>query len=428
MKIAYVVLDGAPGSVSEEVTAFTAFGLEGLDTMAKRGFCGCFYPLGPGKAPESDIAVMALLGYPEELYPGRGPLEALGAGYSLSRNEIALRGNFATVERRTGRIVDRRAGRDLSEAEARELARAIDCLKLMDGKAYARVMHTVGHRLVVVIGVQQGELSDKVSNTDPAYVRLGRYSVATEHYKPVAGRSVPLDDTPEARLASALVNEFSEKASLILEGHELNAKRAKEGKPVANYVLLRDAGKGPVSLPSFSELHGMRGAAIVDMPVEKGIARAIGLDVYEHEPDARPSEESLMRRFTTLLELLEEGSPYDFVYVHLKGPDEPGHDGDCYKKAMIVKLIDERFVLPLLKASEKKGFAVVVLSDHATPCTLRAHSADPVPFCLYKGDMGGDGLPKFSEHECCKGSLGILTHGTVVLTTIKGRLSSRGGA
>jgi len=417
VKVVYVVLDGAAGSPIEAQTAYTIARKPGLDRIAREGVSGCFYPIGPGRAPESDVAVLSILGYGEELYPGRGPIEALGAGYELMPGEVAFRGNLATVDPETLRIIDRRAGRDLSDEEAKSLLAPLAELSLRGGEAYARVIHTVGYRAVVVLGSRKERLSPNVSNTDPAYGREGGFSVALASYEPVVKPCEPLDGSQEAAYTCELVTEFSQRAMELLESHEVNKKREAAGKLKANYILLRDAGGVQPGFPKFTELHGVRGAAVVDMPVEVGIARAVGLDAYRLRPSNPPSREDLEERLSLTLRLLES---YDFVYIHIKGPDEPGHDGDCLKKARVIEAIDAFYVKPLVELAAERGFAVVVLSDHATPCYLRAHSADPVPIGVYYRGAAGDGFERFAEGECCKGSIGVLEHGTLVMRVVKG--------
>lgn len=421
MRLIYITLDGAPGSIRERETAYSMAKAEGLDTIGKRGVCGCFYPLGPGRAPESDVAVMSILGYTEDLYPGRGAIEAMGIGYSLiPGREIALRGNLSTVDLESKRIIDRRAGRHIGEEEARALIEPIGYIPLRGGEAYARVFHTVGYRVLVVIGSKTRTLSPKISNMDPAYRREGLISVSQEAYDPYVKPCVPLDNDDASSYTCELIEEFIDKVSSILDSHRINVARESSGKPKANFILLRDAGGAFYGFRSFQELHGLRGAAIVDMPVEVGIARAIGLDTYVLSPSPSLREEDLLRRLELTRSVLER---YEFVYIHLKGPDEPGHDGDCHAKKSIIERIDRHYIKPLLEAAERSDLAVAVLSDHATPCALRSHSADPVPIGIFARNLRGDGLDKFDEFNSCRGSLGVIPHGTMIIGIIKRMLA-----
>ncbi len=411
-KLVFLVLDGAADSITQhEPTALESAEKPALDSLARRAVCGLQYPIAPGVAPESDAAVMSLLGYePDRYYTGRGPLEALGAGLTLREGyEVAFRGNFATIDEETRRIIDRRVGRSLSTEEARRLAEALDGMELMGGDGYARVRATVGHRVAVIIGSRSGGVSDQVDNIDPAYVRKGLVSVAVPNPDMRLRRCRPLVDTPEARKTCRLVDEFVEKSIEVLSTHPVNIERAKKGMLKANVVLLRDAGGRLPRLPSISSLYGKSFGAVVEMPVEKGIAKAAQLRIYEVEPPQGNLERELPERLDAALKALEEN---DVVYVHLKGPDEPGHDGDFERKKRAIELIDRYFVSPLLDRVDTEKVAILVTSDHATPWPLKAHSGDPVPFMVsWEGFDGGPG--RFTERACKTGV--VIEHGWQLL-------------
>ncbi len=397
MKILYIVLDGAADRPSDGPTSLGSARKPWLDGLAERAVCGWLYTIAPGVAPESDAATMSLLGYdPERLYPGRGPLEALGAGLEVPEGGVAFRANFATVDPATMRIIDRRVGRSLSSGEARRLAEALDGMVLGGGVARARFRATIGHRAVLVLEPLGGaRLSDAVSNTDPAYERRGRISVALERWEPFIAEARPLEDTPEARLTASLVNEFTRRAIEVLDGHPVNREREARGLPKANAVLLRDAGPRPRGVPGFREMFGLDGASVVEMVVERGIARLAGLTDYPVEVEGRSLEERLESAAEAALRAAEL---HDLVYVHLKGPDEPGHDGDFKGKVAAIEAIDRVFMARVVERLGGKA-AFIVTSDHATPYTLRAHSGDPVPFMIsWPGAPRGPG--KFDEESC----------------------------
>lgn len=402
-KILYVVLDGAADRPSEGVTSLEAARKPWLDGLAGRAVCGLLYTVGRGVAPESDVATMALLGYePDRFYPGRGPLEALGAGLDVPVDGVAFRANFATVDPTSMRIIDRRVGRSLESWEARELAKALDGMELGGGSVVARFRATIGHRGVLVLEPRGGlRLSPMVGNTDPAYVRRGRFSVAVDEWDPIVVEAAPLDGSDEARLTAGLVNEFTRKALEVLDDHPVNREREARGLPKANAVLLRDAGARPGGLPSFRDLFGLRGASVVEMVVERGIARLVGLRDYPVEVEGRGLGERLADAAERALRALEEN---DLVYVHLKGPDEPGHDGDFQGKVAAIEATDQIFFSRVLEELRGSDVAVLVTSDHATPYTLKAHSGDPVPFMLHWPEAPR-GPGRFTERACKGGTM-----------------------
>lgn len=418
-RLMLLILDGAADRVDDRPTPLEAAYTPGLDRLAGSAVCGTHYPVSPGVAPESDVATLSLLGYePERYYTGRGPLEALGAGMELREGfEVAFRANFATVDPATRRIIDRRAGRSLSSSEARRLAEALDGIELGGGEGYARVRATIGHRAVVVIGSRTGRLSAAVQNIDPAYVRRGMISEAVPNPSMVLPRCEPLEDTPEARATCRLVDEFVDKAIEVLDRHEVNVERARRGLLKANALLLRDAGDRLPRLPPASSVAGLEpAAAIAEMPVEVGIARAASMRVYAVPPPSGRIEDDIPSRLDAALNALRENG---FVYVHLKGPDEPGHDGDFERKKRAIEVIDKLFVLPLLEHLEELDAAVLVTSDHATPWRLRSHSGDPVPWMLSYPGIGKAVPGGFNEASCTENAAKRLEHGWQLLPYIR---------
>lgn len=416
LKLLVLVLDGAADSPNIEKTSLSVAKTPGLDELAQHAYAGFHYPIGPGKAPESDTAVLSLLGYdPEKYYTGRGPLEALGINVQIKEGyEVAFRANFATINELTLEIIDRRVGRSLKTEEARELAKAIDRMQLSDD-GYARVWATVGHRAVVVIGSRTHKLSGMVGNTDPAYIRKGLISIAVPNPSKQIAKCVPLIDDEAAKETCKLVDEFTLKAIEILKDHPINIERAKKGLPKANAILLRDAGDHMPRLPHFTEIHGFSSAGgIAEMPVEIGILRAANMSLYLVPPPTGNLEEDLPLRLEATIRALSEN---DFVYVHLKGPDEPGHDGRFEDKVKAIEQIDKYFIQPLLNEIDLEKVAILVTSDHATPYTLRAHSGDPVPFMLSWKKIKNS-IDKFDEKQCLKQAKWRIDYAYKLLPTV----------
>jgi len=416
VKLLYLVLDGMADSLKDPVTTLEKAYKPGLDFIAEKGVCGLMYVIGEGVAPESDAAVISLLGYdPHKVYTGRGPLEALGAGLSFREGyEVAFRANFATVEPETLRLIDRRVKRSLSSEEAKELAKAVDNMDLGKYGGYARVKATVGHRAVVIIGSRERKLSPMVENSDPAYYRKGLISVATKSYKPFVKEITPLEDTEEAKVTAELANIFTRKAIEILDKHPINEERRRKGMLPANAILLRDAGGELPKATPLPEKYNAKFALVAEMPVELGIGRAFGAHVREVPPPTGNPEEDYRLRLKVTLELLRE---YDIVYVHLKGPDEPGHDGNMELKKKRIEEIDKYFVQPFLK-EKPDNVAILVTADHATPPSAKTHTDDPVPLALYAPNITPDTVSKLTEKECSRGKLGVFKHGWEMLPTI----------
>ncbi len=414
MKLIYLVLDGAADRLADKVTSYELARKPLLDLLARAGECGMMYTIGKGIAPESDGAVMSILGYdPHKEYTGRGPIEAVGAGLTLREGyEVAFRANFATVDPNTYRVIDRRVGRSLRTEEAKELAKAVDGIDLGKYGGYAKVAATVGHRAVVIIGSRERRLSDNVENVDPAYRKVGKISVAVKGFKPYIRWCKPLDDSEEAKVTAELVNTFVKKAIEILDNHPVNRERAARGELKANAILLRDAGGAIPKVEPVRSKYGLSFGAVAEMPVEIGISRILGMDVAKVPPPTEDKRRDYEIRLNATLDLLRKN---DVVYVHLKGPDEPGHDGDIKRKVKAIEEIDRYFVAKLLPLIDIRETAILITSDHATPPSVKAHTDDPVPLVLVAGGLRPDGTLKLTEKECVKGTLGVIEHGWELL-------------
>jgi 2,3-bisphosphoglycerate-independent phosphoglycerate mutase len=411
-RVLLVILDGVgdrprPRGSPNPTTPLEEARTPYLDWLAAQGTLGSVRVIAPGIAPESDAGVLSLLGYdPEEDSPGRGVLEAEGIGLSVRRGEVAFRCNFATVSAE-GVVVDQRVGRNLTTEEAQSLAETLTQANLLrDRGVDAVVRATVGHRGVVhLIPRGSSRLSAHVSNSDPFYEKIGGLGQALRPEKPVPRPVKPLEDTPEAALTAELTNLFLDRVPAVLRDHPVNQARRRRGALEANHILLRDAGTLPERRVPFEDKYGLRGAAVTEMPVERGIARYLGLRDRYVGPMRGDRQGAFRDRAQEVTAALEEDP---FVYVHLKGPDEPGHDGDFGRKKAVIEDIDAGFFGTLRETLDLTRTRVAVTADHATPWALKGHSDDPVPLLL----VGGLGTRepsapvKFCERDAGQGSLG----------------------
>ena len=406
LKFGYVLLDGCadlPVPSLNYTTPLEAAHTPNLDKISSSSKLGSVVTVGKGVAPESDIAVFSMLGYSfDEGYPGRGIVEAVGAGMSPRTGDLVLRANLASVRGR--RIVDRRAGRNLTSEEGKAIARELNEIKLAGASLEFR--STVGYRGVLLIRADR-PLSAAVTNTDPAYMKVRGFGAARE----TSGvelilESSPETGAPEAAHAARLVNEFTEKSLKVLSTSETNTERARAGKLPANCVLLRDAGDHLPDLVPFEKKYGVKGVALVEMPAEVGIAKLLGMKMVPIR-----DRNDLKEKASLFVRELKDSS---LVYVHIKGPDEFGHEGDAKGKTKCIEAIDRDFFSAL--SSISGDFRLGVSCDHSTPCTLSRHSADPVPL-LVTTPNGGDRL-RFTERNSRVGSLGSLMGRDVLKTFV----------
>lgn len=408
-KILYVVLDGLGDLPLVELnnkTPLEAALTPNMDRLAQQGITGLVYPVAKGIAPESDIAVISLLGYDaHKYYTGRGPLESFAEGLTVNNGDVAFRVNFATVEDDGIIIKDRRVGRNLTTEEATSLAKEINSRVTLSSGTF-EFKNTIGHRGVLVIKGMRSKLSGWITNTDPAYDREGVFGVAKEKFENKVATSVAMpgyEKSQEATEAAKLLNEFTQKSNKVLNESAVNKKRLSENKMPANVILSRDAGDHLPQFPDINSIYNLKFGSFVQMPVEKGIALLTGMEII----DVPSSTGHLDVDYPVWSKIaLESLKKYGGIYVHIKGPDEPAHDGDFNKKKEIIEAIDKFFFAKLLPDLDIKNTIVAITADHSTVCKIKAHSADPVPLLIVGGNIKPDGSMSFSEKTAKLGSIG----------------------
>ena len=385
-----------------------------LDKLAKNGAMGEVISVGKGIAPESDIAVFNMLGYKfqHDNYVGRGVIEAIGVGTDFKDGDLALRGNFSTLNG-DGIIIDRRAGRKIERDDANTIAKEIEQkIKFSVPNTSVVVAPTIGHRVTVRIRCEGESLSSEITNTDPAYSRVAGMGIAkaVSDFMKIE-RCLPLSDSTSSKLTAKLVNEFTEQSLEIMKQSDVNKKRKQDGKKLLNSILLRDAGNRYPKATPINELHSMNFSCIVDMPVELGISEVLKMKAFEaggltdYEEKARVAAKAMETQ--------------NAIYVHLKGPDEFGHDGDAIGKMKNIEEIDKRFFGTLLDNIDTKKVSVMVSADHSTPCIIKAHSDDPVPILVSGESIKKDQTVRVTEEEAKKGSMGLLEGSQVVKTCLQ---------
>ncbi len=408
----YVLLDGVgdlPHPDLDGKTPLEAANTPTLDKIASNGTIGEVISVGKGIAPESDIAVFNMLGYKFNYtdYVGRGVIEAIGIGIDFKDGDLALRGNYSTLNEE-GIIIDRRAGRHIEKEDAEGAAKEIEeKIKFSHPDASVVVSPTIGHRVTVRIRVNSQKLSAGITNTDPAYSNIGGMGVA----KAVGDflkieKCLPLEGTEDSKFTANLVNEFSDQSIEILKESKINKKRQEQNKKQLSCILLRDAGNKYPDVTPINEKYAMKFSCIVDMPVELGISEVLKMKVFEaggltdYEEKARVAAKAMETQ--------------NAIYVHLKGPDEFGHDGDAIGKMKNIEEIDQRFFKTLVENIDSSKVAIIISADHSTPCINKGHSDDPVPILVSGDFIKNDGTIRMTEEQAKKGSIGLLQGAEVV--------------
>jgi len=362
-KIVLLVIDGLGGLPNPQTgkTELETANTPNLDQLAAKGICGLTDPVGSGITPGSAPGHLALFGYNPLIFSiGRGVLEALGIDFDLQPGDIAARGNFCAVDE-AGLVTDRRAGR-ISTEKCTELCQLLDGLVIEDTKLLVRPVKE--HRFVAVF--RGRDLSPDISDSDPQQV-----GVAPKAITPLKSEGTKM---------AGIANEFVSMAMKVLAEHH-----------PANMVLLRGFSQRP-HLPTMEEVYKLKPAAIASYPMYRGLAKLVGME-------ALPTGATIEDEFSTLKENYPD---YDFFFLHIKGTDSAGEDGDFDRKVSIIEQVDSA----LAGLIRLEPDVIVVTSDHSTPALLKGHSWHPVPVLLYSRWCRPDRVNQFSESACLSGGLG----------------------
>ncbi|MEU8231225.1 CMP-5'-phosphonoformate--3-phosphoglycerate phosphonoformyl transferase [Actinoplanes sp. NPDC048967] len=384
-------------------TSFEAAATPHLDRLATAGVSGLLDVIGERVPPESDSGAMALLGYdPLVHYTGRGPLEGLGMGFLEAGGGYcaAFRINFASARPGSGEL-DRRTSRDLSDAELAVLVEELLAGVTMPAGVTLRLTGFGRHRGILAFTSGTVPLSGQVSNTDPGFVNRGAFGIPVNTPVSAPLEAKPLVDDDAAGYTAMLVNDFVRQSGEILRRSEVNEARTRAGRRPANTILVRDGGSRPPRLPGFAA--GKLALSMYgQVPAERGLAGLIG----GRFTTARTGPGQTDPQFYQELVPAVLADPADVVFVHLKGPDEPGHDGRPADKVRAISEIDAGFVGPLADRLTPAD-TLVVTCDHATPCALGIHSADQVPAVVFGSGVRPDAVTAFGEGPAARGALPV---------------------
>jgi 2,3-bisphosphoglycerate-independent phosphoglycerate mutase len=361
--IGLVVVDGLGGYAdAEHGTELEEASTPNLDQLAAEGVVGLLEPVGPGITPGSGPGHLALFGYdPTEYQLGRGALSAAGLEVELQPGDLAARGNLATLDEE-GRVADRRAGR-IPDDEALEVIRSLE--DRLDLDVEVTLAHEAQHRVLVVF--RGSDLDPRISDTDPQTTG-------------VPPRSAEARD-PQAERTAKVVAQFDEQVRSVLADH-----------PRANCLLLRGFDTHR-ELPSLSSRFGLTPAAVAVYPMYRGIARLVGMEVLPKAADLDEQVDLLRKHW----------SDFDYFFVHHKGADSAGEDGNFEAKVAAIEALDA--AIPQLR--ELGPDVLVVTGDHATPSQMAAHSWHPVPVVLWGERAGRDQVDRFGERWCRTGAMGL---------------------
>jgi 2,3-bisphosphoglycerate-independent phosphoglycerate mutase len=369
-KMALIVLDGLGDIATRDqgyLTPLEAARTPNLDALSKDSAQGRMVPVAPGITPGSGPGHLALFGYdPLEFEVGRGVIEALGLGVTLKGGDVAVRGNFCSLDSR-GLVTDRRAGRIPTE-KCIALCKILSSKIKKIGTTEVIIQPGKEHRFVIVF--RGAGLEGPLSDTDP-----GREN------QPIAPAQPADPKSAKQKKAATVVAEFYKLALPLL----------KDQHP-ANGFLLRGIAHQP-HIPTFQDRYGLKAAALAVYPMYKGLSQLVGMDKIE-------GPQTITEQFNRYVELYDD---YDFFFIHFKYTDKSGEDGDFEAKVKAIEDFDA--ALPILLG--KKPQVIAITGDHSTPCAVKGHSWHPQPVLLHSAVSGWDKLDRFTETGANLGSLGV---------------------
>jgi 2,3-bisphosphoglycerate-independent phosphoglycerate mutase len=362
-KIVLLVADGLGGLPLEPEgnTELETARTPNLDLLARRGTLGLSIPVLPGITPGSGPGHLGLFGYdPLEFQIGRGVLEALGIDFDLGPNDVAIRGNFCSLNEQ-GIITDRRAGRIASDIGQR-LCEKLDKITIPGVEVFVRPVKE--YRLVVVF--RAAGLGGNVADTDPQKTGVA-----------------PLD--PVGRDAA------SQRTAEISKAFLKQAREVLKNDAPANFFTMRGIDKRP-AIPTFEEVYGLRAAAVAVYPMYRGLARLVSMDVLD-------AGQTLADQCSRLEQAWKD---FDFFFMHYKYTDSTGEDGNFPAKVERIEQLDA--AVPRITALNPD--VLIVTGDHSTPSKMKSHSWHPVPVLLSAANCRTDACTSFGEGQCLMGGLG----------------------
>lgn len=359
-----------------------------MDRLAKMGKTGMLKTVADGFHPGSEVANMSVMGYDlPTVYEGRGVLEAASIGVDLQPDDMAMRCNLVCVE---GELLKNHSAGHISTEEADVLIKYLE-EKLGNDKVHFYTGVQYRHLLVIKGG-------------DKHVACVPPHDVPLKPFRPNLVKAL----RPEAEETAALLNDLIMKSQELLANHPLNLKRVAEGKDSANSIWPWSPGYRPKMEPLSDKYPSIKkGSVITAVDLIRGIGHYAGLRCIDVEGATGLYNTNYEGKAQAAIEALKTD---DFVYLHIEASDEAGHEGDVPLKLKTIEYLDRRAVGPIYEAVKDwdEPVAIAVLPDHPTPCELRTHTAEPIPFLIYYPGIEPDNVSTYDEVACQKGEYGLL--------------------
>lgn len=359
-----------------------------MDMLARMGRNGRLQTVADGFHPGSEVANLSVLGYNlPKVYEGRGALEAASIGIDLKPGEMAMRCNLICID---GEVIKNHSSGHISTEEADVLIQYLQ-EKLGSDKVCFHTGVSYRHLLVIKGGNKQ------LDCTPP-------HDVPLQRFRPLLVK--PLQT--EAEDTASLINELILKSQELLKNHPINQKRIADGKDPANSIWPWSPGYRPQMETLSDTFPGIKSGAVISaVDLIRGIGYYAGLRRLEVEGATGLYDTNYENKVAAALDALKKD---DFVYLHIEASDEAGHEGDLDLKIKTIENLDSRAVGPIYEAVKDwdEPVAIAVLPDHPTPCELRTHTKDPIPFLIWYPGIEADSVQTYDEVAACEGSYGLL--------------------
>lgn len=370
-----------------------------MDMLAKNGRTGRLITIPEGFQPGSEVANTAILGYDlNEVYEGRGPLEAASIGYDMRTDDMAMRCNIITLA--DGRIKNHHGGHlttEQSDILIKYLDRQLgnEDIKFITGIQYR-------HLLIIRGGNKHIVCAPPHDHPEEEWRQL---MVRPEH-----GWENRRDgDRMTAQQTADIINTLILKSQQLLEQHPFNKERAAQQKDAANSIWPWSGGYRP-KMDTLQQMYPQikEGDVISAVDLIRGIGRYAGLNRVTVEGMTGLADTNYENKAQAAIDMLRQ---HDFVYLHVEASDEAGHDGDLELKLKTIENLDRRIVKPVYEEVSTwtdTPVCIAILPDHPTPVELRVHVAEPVPFIIWHPGITPDGVETYDEVSCVSGSYGLL--------------------
>jgi len=390
MKYLVILADGLadePIAMLNGQTPVMAAKTPNIDHLCSLSRTGSFNTVPESLHPGSEVANMTVMGYDAvKYYNGRGVLEAAAMGVKLNDTDLAFRCNLISIV--DEKILNHSGGHITSE-EAKVL---IDELNSKLGNENIKFYSGVSYRHLLVI--KNGK---KGLNCTPPHDVPGA----------LVNDVLPKAIDNESSGTSALINELIVKSKQILENHPINIKRIENGKPKANSIWPWSPGYKP-QMPTIKEQYGLASGAVISaVDLIHGIGAYAGLESIHVDGATGLFDTNYAGKAEAAIKALDR---HDYVYLHIEASDEAGHEGDVKLKVRTIEDIDSKVVKPIIEhlVNNRKDVTIAFLPDHPTPCELRTHTRDAVPFFIYRPNGKSDGVSEYNEQSVKKGTYGTL--------------------